>query len=262
MRYLLLILALLLAAPVLAQTDDDDDNPCAIDLSTAAALLVRAQAQASADDTAAALTTLAEIESLLRDIRSGCDLSPALEPTPEPDADPATPAPESTTEPEPPTTQTYTDPNGTFAFDYPLGWVALSDGLTVFTGTTEAAARAMTQPDGVVSAGQAGAAVAVGDAATLAPTVSSSAGVTAVIDAYRSALGVDLNYGVSDVVTLDTLDGARFAFEAPGFDGVLSVIALDDTLALVLTVAPVGQMSEAVTLADDVLASLRLIDAA
>lgn len=257
-RLMTLVLFLLPLTVVIAQ---DEPPPCDIDLSDVAASLIQAQAEASGGDSDAALATLDDVLAQIVAIQAACDGQTDAAPEPSADIEPeATPDAEPVELPSGPR-ETYVSPMGQFSFEHPADWVLIEEGLTVFAGSSQQAASAMTAPDGVVPSGDVGAAVVIGTAPDIAPNTPVGSSPEVIASAYQTTFNFDLGYTVSQTgaVSINGQTGSAFNFAAPGFDGVVIVFDLGaaDALALVLAVAPVNNMAVADDLARDIAESVR-----
>ncbi|TVR19480.1 MAG: hypothetical protein EA396_12480 [Anaerolineaceae bacterium] len=236
---------------------ESEPPPCDIDLSQSAALLVRAQAQASAGDNAAALRLMDEVVAALDAIAATCaGITDADSPAPPAD-DPTSATDE--------TTQTYTPPEGTFSAEFPAEWQLSGDAFSVLAGTSDNAITALTLIDVPLRRGDRGAAVVIGTPDMLAPDVVAGGGVDDIIAAFRRTFTDDfgLSIGAPQDLSVNEREGQGFRYNTAGYSGLLLAAPLDDddTFMLILVIAVTGEDADLPTLALDIAASVRLLDA-
>ncbi len=235
MRLIALVCVFCLVLPTFAQ---DDPPPCDIDLQDAAAALIRAQAQASSGDGAAALATIADVQAALNAIQSNCaGITPAAEATDEPEPE--------VTDDSPFPTQVYTANDNAYSFLMPADWIYSTREGTVFAGTTEAAANVLTVVNGSLPPGQQGATISIGTMDEIAPILDTSGGVREIVTAYQNAFFNDFNFNVEQA-TAYTIPGDRealgFRFSALDYEGLLLAFRLDaSNLGLVLVLSAPGE---------------------
>ncbi len=258
-----------IGVPALAQ-EDTQDEICTIDLSQVAALIVQAQASASSGDQSGAVATLqaiqAQIDLILVDCASDIASAPGTSTPGPPTPQDGTPGVVITTIPPTatpaPDTQLYTSPDASFSFRYPQSWELVTEGNAVFTGTTANAALVINRADAVLQPGEQSVAVVIGPPEALAPTVNFEATAAEVIAAYQTAFLNELSYEIDPAqpVTIAGYSGQQFAYRAAGYEGQLSVLALDQPQLFVLLVAaaPPGEGENLTDLVTPIAASITL----
>ncbi|MDX2078899.1 MAG: hypothetical protein SFZ02_20870 [bacterium] len=247
---LLCLCLLLLQTATYAQT-----GICYIDLSSAAATLVQAQAQASSGDTASAIGKLRELQAQIDAIIAGCEGTTTNSNAPLPTNTPlATPVPALDT--------VYVSENGLLSFVLPGGWVVFEEGNSVFIGTTENTTQALTQFNSPITGTDRGAALVLGTTQQLAPTLRQEGNFVDVLVAYQSQLGL-VGFTMSEELTPITfrdLPGGRFTIQNENFSGIIQVIELQPNgLHLLLFVASApDRASELETFLTDLLDSVEV----
>lgn len=234
-RWTILLCLLVVAWPLHAQTDN---APCEIDLSEVVALMVRAQAQASAGNTSNALRLLDDVQARLNRISAGCsEASAQVRPTPPSDED----APSQSTITG--DTQTYTAPQNRFSVTFPATWTFTGDAASLLAGTNQDVINALTLVDAQLARGERGVAVVVGTPDELAPNVTRSADIDAIIAAYQVTFVNDLglSIGGAEQINIGDREGRGFRYTTAGYSGLLITAPLEDDLfLLVLAIAPPG----------------------
>lgn len=250
-----------LALVNITHATEAEPPPCAIDLSEPAALLVRAQAHASAGDSAAAMGIMEQAIAALVAIREACDVA-ADHASPAPTV--ALPADDPPPADEDETTQTYTPPEGTFSAEFPAEWQLSGDAFSVLAGTSDNAIAALTLIDVPLRRGDRGAAVVIGTPDMLAPDVAADGSVAHIIAAFRRTFTDDfgLSIGAIQDLSIDGRDGQGFRYNTDGYSGLLLAAPLDgDTYLLLLAIAVTGEDADLPALALAIAASVRLLDA-
>lgn len=222
------VILMLMASGMSVHAQDETPPPCDIDLSDTAALLVQAQAAASSGETDTALDTLAAVRAELDAIEAACgdDETPAVTQSAAAELAP------------PDGYQVYEAPDGDFAFAYPQDWTQFTENGTVFTGTSEAAATAITRGASTLTGTEQGAAVVVGTPPELVASAAADATPGDIADVYRATLD-DLGFDADDVTetTIQGETGAQVTFSAPGYDGLLLTFPIPDTSTFGLVMA-------------------------
>lgn len=227
---LTLFLIALWSLPAYAQS-----GTCVIDLSSAAATLVQAQAQASSGDNPAALAKLRELQAQIDAIIANCEGATVTLPDSTATPTATDPLPLFTNTPQasattPPIARRFTAQNGVLSFLLPAGWVANEQGNSVFIGASADTANAVSQFNPPVGA-ELGAGLIVGTPQQLAPTLREGANFVDVLVAYRSQLNLN-GFTTSDDLTPVTWrdnPGGKFVFLSPSIAGVMQVIDLQSS---------------------------------
>ncbi len=244
----LMILTLFLIAlwslPTYAQS-----GTCVIDLSSAAATLVQAQAQASSGDNPAAIAKLRELQAQIDAIIANCDWT-ATTSLPDNTPIPTEPLPLLTNTPQPrptipPIARRFTAQNGVLSFLLPAGWVANEQGNSVFIGASADTANAVSSFNPPIGT-ELGAGLIVGTPQQLAPTLREGANFVDVLVAYRSQLNLNGFTTSEDLTPVTWRDnpGGRFIFASPTITGIIQVIDLQSSeLHLLIFVASQPEQS-------------------
>lgn len=225
---LTIFLIALWSLPASAQT-----GACIIDLSSAAATLVQAQAQASSGDNPAALAKLRELQAQIDAIIANCEgatTTSANTPAPPPTEPVAlftnTPQPSPTI---PATASEFTSANGLLTFTLPAGWQTFERGNSLFIGASLDTANAVSEFRTPVG-DELGAGIIIGTPQELAPTLREGANFVDVLVAYRSQLALS-GFTTSDDLTPTTWNdnpGGRFIFLSQSLSGIIQVIDLQN----------------------------------
>jgi hypothetical protein len=258
MKRMLLALVLsvcLLAAPAVISAQD---APCDIDLQDVAALVVRAQAEASAGDTSAALATLDGIQDAIDAIESACDGTGVAA---------ATPAPEPTA---PPLTAdglaTFVSADGVLRFNYPPDWLIYDSGAanwaeaTIIMGDTFFVSGAL-----VPGLNYQGVQLYIGDAAwvSLQSDMADDATLEDIVAALRETYETSEDYEVIASEAVELGGWAVVRLDVLGIDTGLDVTiyvleVASETFAQVVGIVETGQRADFAPTLNALVASLRV----
>jgi len=248
MQKLILLTLFLIAVwslPTYAQS-----GTCVIDLSSAAATLVQAQAQASSGDNPAAIAKLRELQAQIDAIIANCEGATVTLPDSTATPTVTEPLPLFTNTPQPrptipPIARRFTAQNGVLSFLLPAGWVANEQGNSVFIGASADTANAVSLFNPPVGT-ELGAGLIVGTPQQLAPTLREGANFVDVLVAYRSQLNLNGFTTSEDLIPVTWRDnpGGRFVFASSSISGVIQVIDLQSSdLHLLIFVASQPEQS-------------------
>jgi hypothetical protein len=216
---------------------------CEIDLSDAAAQLMRAQAAAAGGDADAGLAQIAEVRAALATITTGCaetgiEAGVLLE-------------------------NQLIVPNGSFAFDYPSGWVTGTfspspGGGGMFVGSSTPAVQALNTNVPQMQSGQQALVVAVGTPELLGADDETSSLETVLTSFASRALVQYELVGELELSTMGDETIGRMAFSGETFEAVLVGRQIDDDLyAIVVGVSAPGELDALRPTADAVALSVR-----
>ncbi len=212
-----IVILLFSSMATMAQDDAGGGDGCDINLTSAASLIVQAQAEASSGQRDDALRTIALVQSVLADAVARCGGE-------------GVDMPGSVV-----LGGNFRSPNGSFSFNYPAAWVTqvadtFDNGGIVYIGTNTPTLRALTQGDPVLTSGQQGMAIGIGAADEVNFSVDEDATLDEVLAAFVDDLQNDGDVIAGEVTRFSVNDVPAGAFDlsASGFDGILLIIDRSD----------------------------------
>lgn len=253
-KLLMLVLVFLLGTSLVGAQDDDN---CTIDLSSAASLIVEAQAQASRGDQDGALRSMVLARQALDDAiqRCGGDVSSDLPPNV------AESAPVDTALP---LTETYLSSNELFSFDYPDGWeietaTLVSSGGIVLMGTDTNTLDAVASDEPDLDSGELAMGIVIGTSDEVEPSLRANADLETVITAFRDQIIDDEVSTPSEVeaLTVGERSARSFTFAESTFSAVIIAVDLGDGIyAVGVGIAAPDELAVIQQVAADVLGTV------
>lgn len=235
MRHLRLtvVIVILLISSITIMAQDDGGDGCDINLTSAASLIVQAQAEASSGQRDDALRTIELVQSVLADAVARCGGEGVDMPG------------------EVVLGGSFRSPNGSFSFNYPAAWVTqvadtFDNGGIVYIGSNTPTLRALTQGDPVLTSGQQGAAIGIGSADEINFSADEDASLDDLLQSFVDDLQNDGDVVAGEVTRFSVNDvpAGGFDFTASGFEGILLIVDRSDIglYGLVLGASAPGEL--------------------
>ncbi len=253
-RIVVILLILMLSSMVIsAQDDNGSTSPdgCAIDLSSAASLIVQAQAEASAGQGEDAFRTMTLARSVLDDAIERCGGDPNM----------MQDAMGIVLE------ETYEAPAGTFGFSYPDGWAfelveTMGSGGIVYIADTPGTLDALTDSDPMLESGEQGAAIIIAGPDDLgAGALEAGSTLDDVIDEFRASIEDspdDNTLTPTEQFAVNDFPAMRFEIVGENFDGIFIAIdrAESQQFGILLFIVASGELDAARPLVDAIAQSM------